>query len=141
MLLSLVTETMLLSLAGGGFGLFVAYVSVRALVAANPGNLPESDEYPRRYRGSTLAISIVTGLLFGVLPALHADKLEDSECAPAGRPISGRRRTAKKALVVTEAALALVLVADAGLMLRSLSRLTAVNPGFDASQLLPWMSH
>ena len=137
----LLTESLLLALAGGALGLGLAYVGLDTLVALSAGTLPRPDEIgvDRRVAGFALAASIVTGVLFGLAPALAASKpdLQDS-LGDGGRFASaGRRgRGMRDALVIAQTALAVVLLAGAGLLLRSFWNLTHVDPGFRGENVL-----
>jgi predicted permease len=141
LLVQFLTESALLSLAGGIAGCVMAVSSLTPFKAAFPGGLPRADLIAVDYRLLVFAalLSVLTGLLTGVLPALRAmqtpivNVLQDGGRGSAG----GRRRNRTQAvLVISEVALAFVLLVGAGLFIRSLSRLTAVNYGFDADNLL-----
>jgi len=135
------TESVLLSLIGGALGLALAYGGVKAIVAANAESLPRVDEIGLDGRTLlfTLGISVVTGLLFGLAPALHsrastffATLKEGGQRTTAG---AGRQRL-RRGLVVIEVALAAMLVIGGGLMIRSFWKLLQVNPGFDPKNVL-----
>jgi predicted permease len=136
----LLTESMLLAVGGGAVGLTLATFLLRALRVVGVGILPRLGEVgiDRTVLVFTIALSVLTGLIFGVAPALHAvrDNLVTS-LASLGRS-SGARRTmrARDALVVVQVALSLVLLVGAGLSLRSLWNLQHVPPGFDANNVL-----
>jgi len=135
----LLTESLLLAAMGGVAGIAVAQLGVRALMAISPPELPRvgaiAVDGPVFAFG--LGITTLIGLVVGLIPALRASRnepqmgLQESSQRTAG----GHRRT-RSALVVVEVALALVLLVSSGLLLRSLKRLFAVAPGFDASHLL-----
>jgi len=135
------TESMLLALIGGAAGVLLAYLGTRALVAAAPASIPRLDEIG--IRGSVLlytgGISIAAGLLFGVLPALRSgsDKMMGA-IRDGGRSttIGGDRHRARSVLVVSQVALALVLLIGSGLMVRSFRELSSVDPGFNAQGVL-----
>jgi putative ABC transport system permease protein len=135
----LLTESILLSLVGGVAGILLASWGVSALVASSTGDLPrlENVQVNRQVLFFTLAISVFTGMIFALAPALYAARTSLSNAINAGRggTDSGRTR-ARGALVIAEVALALLLSIGAGLMMRGFSRLAAINPGFDARQLL-----
>ena len=131
----------MLSLIGGAVGLLVGSWGVRILLATNVDSIPRLNEIglDGSVVGFTLAVSLLTGLLFGLAPLLHltVDNLtkalrEGGERATAG---SARHRL-RQLLVVSEIALAVILVVGAGLMLRSFASLQNVDPGFDADGLL-----
>jgi putative ABC transport system permease protein len=143
----LLTESLLLALAGGLAGLLLAVWAVELLKATPPPagifsfNLDFSLD--GRVLGFTAALSLLTGVLFGLVPAWHSARpdilpvLKDETYAAAqGAQQSGRRFNLSNAMVVTQVALSLVLLLCAGLFLRSLQRLQSVDPGFDAERLL-----
>lgn len=138
----LLTESLLLALLGGAAGLLWAGGGVRALVAAIPEAQRESLPFLKDLAlnpavlAFTTGACLLTGLVFGLAPALHAcDRDVALRLKESGRG-SARRQGLRSALVVGELALALVLVVAAGLLTRSLSRLLAVDPGFETSHLL-----
>jgi putative ABC transport system permease protein len=135
----LVTEGLLLSLLGGALGMAVAQLGVRALVALSPSELPRADAI--RFDGAVfvfaLAVTMGIGLLVGLIPALQTSRVDLHEGLRQGsRRTAGGHRRARRALVVAEVALALVLLVGAGLLLRSMRLLFAVAPGFDPSHVL-----
>ena len=133
----LITEAVVLGLAGGALGLALAYWGTEALIAAKPADLPRLDQIG--LDGSvvlfTLGAAVLTGLVFGMVPAVQATHehllrgLQES-----GRSAGGGRRThrMRSALVVAEMALAVILLTGSGLLIRSFVELTRVNPGFQA---------
>jgi putative ABC transport system permease protein len=141
LLQQLLTESLLMALAGGALGTFFAIYAADFLVALSPATFPSFVKLTLdgRVLGFTLLISLLTGVLFGLAPALQASRpalhevLKDS-----GRGTSGGlgRSRLLGALVVSEIALALVLLVGAGLMVRSLQHLQSVDPGFDSANLL-----
>ncbi|MCA1829357.1 MAG: ABC transporter permease, partial [Myxococcales bacterium] len=127
----LLTEAVLLALGGGALGVLLAAWGVDALVAVAPKTIPRLDEVrlDGAVVGFALAISLVSGVIAGVMPAIHAthtDLVDALKNGAAGATARGRLRAA---LVVTEVALALVLVIGAGLMIRTLTRLLDVPTG------------
>ena len=130
----LLTESAVLAVAGGVPGLFVAWLGVRGLIAALPADMPRLDAIgiDGTVLAAALGLSVATGLLFGVVPALRAVRgdLEDTLRA-GGRESGAARPRALGFFVVTEVALALVLLAGAGLMTRSFVALRQIDPGFD----------
>jgi len=137
----LLTESVLLAVVGGAFGLLLAFWSLGLLVSLKPANLPRLAEIgvDRTVFLFTLAVSVVTGLLFGVAPALQVSKMDLNEGlkeSSLGGTDSPRRHRLRALLVVSEVALSLVLLVGAGLMIRSFSRLLAVDPGFKADHVL-----
>jgi putative ABC transport system permease protein len=140
LLRQLLTESTLLSLAGAAAGLLLAILGVPALLALAPaGRVPRLDEI--RIDGGVLAfalgLGVLTGLLFGMVPAFHATGSGLREfLGQSGRSATGRRQRLRGALVVSEIALALVLLTGAGLMLKSFVRMRAVSPGFHPENTL-----
>jgi putative ABC transport system permease protein len=137
----LLTESVVLAVLGGAVGLILASWSLDLLVSLKPANLPRLAEIGinRTVFVFTLTISVVTGIVFGLVPAFQASKpdlnegLKDSGRGATGGP--GRHRV-RALLVVSEIALSLVLLVGAGLMMRSFARLLAVDPGFKADHVL-----
>ncbi len=137
----LLTESVLLALAGGVVGLLLALWGVDVLVALSPANLISKTEVGLSLPvlGFTFAVALLTGVVFGLLPALEAARSDPQEALKeTGRSNTGspRSRRVRGAFVVAEVALALVLLVGAGLMMKSFLRLQAVNPGFDPQNLL-----
>jgi putative ABC transport system permease protein len=136
----LLTESVLLALLGGGLGVALAYWGVDTLRAISPENLPRLDEV--RLDGQvlifTLATALLSGILCGLAPAAHARGELNESLKEGGRSgTSGRGRSAmRNLLVVSEVALALVLLIGAGLMLNSFLRLQRVSPGFTPEKIL-----
>jgi predicted permease len=130
----LLTESVLLALAGGALGLLLASWGTRAALARLPTALPRAGEIgmDARVLFFTVAISLLAGILFGLAPALKTARPDLHETLKeGGRGLSGARHRAHAALVVVEMAMAVVLLIGAGLMIRSLARIWNVNPGFD----------
>ncbi len=136
----LLTESVFLALGGGVLGLLLARWSVSSLVALNP-NLPRASEIgvDSGVMVFTLVVSVVTGLLFGLAPALQTshtnlqDTLKDGTRSGAA-DLAGRN--VRRGLVVAEVALSLTLLIGAGLLIQSVLRLEGVSPGFDARNVL-----
>ena len=135
----LVTESLLLSFFGGVLGIAAAAVGVRVIVALSPAELPRLDAIgfdPAAFVFAFVLITII-GLAAGVVPAIHISRNHlQSGLQYACRRIAGMHLWTRRFLVVAEIALALVLLVSAGLLLRSMQRLLAVNPGFSPSHLL-----
>jgi predicted permease len=136
----LLTETALLGLMGGVAGLLVAALALGAIRAINPGNIPRLDAIglDGRVLAFTFAVSIVTGILFGLAPALRAARVDINSTLKAGGRntqgdggLGGSRRRLRSLLVVGEVAISMVLLVGAGLLIRSFVRLQSVSPGFD----------
>ncbi len=140
----LMTESLLLSLIGGALGLALGLFGIRWLMSINTADLPRvgdggaAIQLDWRLLAFTAAVSIFTGLLFGVAPALHAVRADLSGTLRDGTGSSsgGRHSRLRSALVVFEVALALMLVIGSGLLIRTSMALRAVAPGFDASNVL-----
>ncbi|PYU09637.1 MAG: hypothetical protein DMG37_22750 [Acidobacteria bacterium] len=136
----LLTESTLLSLAGGACGILIAFWSVPALLALAPaGKVPRMEMI--RMDGWVLAytfgISVITGIVFGLAPAFHATRRDVRETlSHAGRGVTASHERMRGALTVSEIALALVLLTGAGLLLKSFLRLRTVNPGFSPHTVL-----
>jgi len=132
----LITESVVISVAGGALGVALAVVGTRSLLSLSPTTLPSLFE--AKVNGGvlafSLAISLITGVLFGLLPALDAasgdlhESLKEGGRGSSGGRASGR---ARKTLVVAQVALALMLLAGAGLLVRSFAQLTRVTLGYD----------
>jgi len=139
LLRQLLTESMLLAVTGGVLGLLLAGWGTRAALAVLPTTLPRSNEIglDGRVILFTLGISLLTGLLSGLAPALKSSNSRLSETLKeGGRGASGGRHRAQGVLVAVEMALALVLLIGAGLMIRSLDALWNVDPGFRPNNVL-----
>ncbi len=141
----LLTESILLSIGGGICGLALGAFGVRALLALNPGNIPRIGAdgsgvaVDWAVLAFTLALSTATGILFGLVPALHASRADLNSVlkeAGARSGVGARQNRARALLVVSEMALALVLLVGAGLLVRSFAALHAVAPGFDPHNVL-----
>ncbi len=128
-------ESLVLAGVAGMVGVGLAHLGIRALVALAPPDLPRVSEV--RLDGAVLVFTVVmalaTGLAFGLSPAWQAAQPAPGDALAAGRGASGDRRQARtrRVLMTTEVALSLVLVAAAGLMVRSLVALQSLDPGFD----------
>jgi predicted permease len=135
----LLTESILLASAGGALGLLFAAWATKAALAVIPQTLPRTDEIglDGRVLLFTLAISILVGVAFGVVPALKTSLPDLHESLKeGGRGSSGTRLRTQNIFVAVEMALAVVLLAGAGLMVRSLVGLANVNPGFDPQHVM-----
>jgi putative ABC transport system permease protein len=136
----LLTESVLLAVVGGAAGLLLAVWGIDSIRAINPGNLPRLEEVriDGRALGFTLVASLLTGLLFGIVPALQVPKFALHEVVKEGaRGSAGtRRRWLRQFLIVSEVALALVLLIGAGLLITSFWRMQQVDRGFEAKNLL-----
>jgi predicted permease len=135
----LLTESLLLAALGGALGMLAAEFGVEALVALSPPGLPRVNAI--RIDGAVFAFGVgvttLIGLVVGLIPALHAFH-EDLGIGlqQSSRRTAGGRQLTRRLLVVAEVALALVLLVSAGLLMRSLQRLFAIDPGFNTSRVL-----
>ena len=130
----LLTESILLSAIGGFLGLVFAYCGMKTLLKALPAALPRIGEVSldARVLLFTLALSLATGVIFGLAPALKATRTNVQEVMKqSGRGSSGFRHRLQGTFVAAEVALALILLVGAGLMIRTLGALWRVNPGFN----------
>jgi putative ABC transport system permease protein len=133
----LLTESVLLSLVGGVIGLLLAHWGVQLILYVSPDAIPRSREIGLDWTvlAFTVGISFLTGILFGLIPAIQAGEVDVHETLKeSGRGTSGRQWL-RSALVVVEVATTLVLLISAGLMIRSFYLLQKVNPGFSDQQL------
>jgi predicted permease len=135
----LLTESLLLAMAGGVAGILLAQWAIDALRAFGPEQLPrlQAVSIDGRILLFTLGVTLLTGLLFGLAPALQAGRVDLNELLKeGGRGGSGRRRRLRDALVITEVALALALLTGAGLLIRSFWKLQQTDPGFNPERVL-----
>jgi predicted permease len=141
MIRQLLTESFLLTTLGGAVGILLALASIPALVAMSPAGIPRLDEVAvdGTALGFTLVVSLVTGLLCGLIPALKASRLDLNHALKEGSPAARgglAQQRSHRLLVVTEVALALVLSAGASLVIRSFLRLHNESLGFDPENVL-----
>jgi predicted permease len=135
----LLTESVMLGITGGVIGLLLAKWGTQAILAALPETLPRTEEIgiDGHVLLFTLGISVVTGIVFGLVPALKAMRPDMHETLKeGGRGSSGARHRTQSVFVAVEMAMAVVLLIGAGLMIRSLAALWNVNPGFDPRNVL-----
>lgn len=133
----LLTESLLLAIIGGGIGLVIARLTIKWILYVSPTAIPRSREITLDWRvlAFTLGVSVLTGILFGLVPALQAGEVDVHETLKeAGRGTSARHWL-RSSLVVVEVATTMVLLIGAGLMIRSFYRLQNVNPGFSYDRL------
>lgn len=140
LLRQLLTESILLALSGGVVGLLVAIWGVEGLRAFAPENLPRLDQAGLNYEvlGFALVISLLTGLVFGTLPALSSTRVNLNSSLKEGSKGGGDSRRGalvRDFVAVLEIALALMLLVSAGLLIRSFLRLQHTNPGFNAENV------
>jgi putative ABC transport system permease protein len=139
MVRQVLTESLLLALAGGGLGLGITVAALGVLRNLHPANLPRlaDVQLDATVLGFTAAICAATAVLFGLLPALRAAATDPQEHLKAGgRGSAGDRRRARDLLIVAEVALSVVLLVGAGLLIRSFLALQRVDPGYDAGDVL-----
>ncbi|HXM09151.1 MAG TPA: ABC transporter permease [Terriglobales bacterium] len=135
----LLTESVLIALAGGGLGLLLAGWGTRAALGVLPAALPRAEQVglDTHVLIFTLGISLVAGVLFGLTPALKTSQSDLHETLKqGGRGVSGTRHRMQSVFVVAEMALAVVLLIGAGLTIRSLATLWSVDPGFNPHNVL-----
>ena len=136
----MLTESVLLALMGGVLGVLLAYWGIQLLIGFGPDNIPRLSEITidLRVLAFTFGISLLTGVLFGMIPALQASRPDLNDALKEGSRGStgGRSRTLRNVFVVTEVALALILLVGAGLMIRSFMQLQSVETGFKAENVL-----
>jgi putative ABC transport system permease protein len=139
LLRQLITESLLLAVIGGSLGIGIAEIGVRAIVAVSPAGLPRLNAIRVDTAVLIFALLITTclGLVVGLIPAIQASRSDpQSGLRQMSRQTAGGQQAIRRSLVVSEVALALVLLVSAGLLLRSLQRLFSVDPGFGASHVL-----
>ncbi|HVP49481.1 MAG TPA: ABC transporter permease, partial [Bryobacteraceae bacterium] len=148
MVRQLLTESVLLAGAGGILGFVLGAWGVRALLLVAPGNIPRLTDLNGavkaipvadwRVAAFTIGVAMLTGILFGLFPALHISNPDlSSTLKEGGRAGGGQlRKRARSILVVTEVALALVLLVSAALLIRTFAGLHSVDPGFNARNVL-----
>jgi putative ABC transport system permease protein len=141
----LLTESVVLSLAGGVLGLILGIIGIRALLSVNTAGLPRVGEFGAsvgvdwRVLAFAVLVSLGTGVLFGLIPALQSSKTDLTTTLKdtGGRSGTGfRQNKVRSILVVTEVALALVLLIGSALLIRTSLALSYVDPGFDATNVL-----
>jgi putative ABC transport system permease protein len=135
----LLTESLLLASRGGAAGAALAVLGIKALVAADPGNIPRLPQVhvDARVLAFTVAVTLLTGVLVGLAPAFYGVRTGLGEALRSGRSaVSAARSAGRNLFVIAEIALALMLAIGAGLMIQSFARLTGVRPGYDVNGVL-----
>jgi len=135
----IVTESVILSLAGGGLGLALARWGVKPVLAAVPGDIPRAETVGVNSAVLlfTLGTSIVVGIVFGLLPALKTwNKNQQPSLQKAGRGATREHHRTQRSLVIVQTALTMVLLVCAGLLLRTILSLSKANPGFESHDLI-----
>src|SRR5262249_2425384 len=136
----LLTENLLLALLGCGFGLALAFWGTRLFILITPSEFPDFVRHlpiDRRVLGFAISISIASSVLFGLMPALRASRVDLNDVLKEGaRGSSGGRGRGRSVLLVAEIALSMVLLVGAGLMMRGFLKEQRALPGFDTTRLL-----
>src|SRR5207253_3691496 len=136
----LLTESMILAAMGGALGVVLAAWGVNGLLALSPASLPRANEVSidGRVLVFTCVMSLLAGVIFGLMPALQASKVDLNEelKGTRGAADGAQHNRIRHGLVVIEVALSLVLLVSAGLLIKSFLRLQSVDPGFQAEHLL-----
>ena len=135
----LMTESLMLALIGGIAGVVLAYIGVDVLVAMSAGTIPEAEQirFDGRLAGFAVAVTAITGIIFGLLPAWQAARIQPQVMLKDGAAGGNRGRFGlQNVLVVAEMALAVMLVSGAGLMIKSFYQLVRVDPGFEVENVL-----
>ena len=137
MLRQLLTESVLLSLIGGVLGILIAYWGIQFILYVSPNAIPRSKEIGLNWMvlAFTFGVSFLTGILFGLVPAMQASEVDVHETLKETGRGTSRRHWLRSSLVVVEVATTMVLLIGAGLMVRSFYRLQQVNPGFSYEHL------
>jgi len=144
-ILQLLTESILLSITGGILGLLLGYFGVRVLLALSPGGIPRIGEHGAavgidwRVLAFTLGVSLLTGILFGLFPAIAASRPDLNSTLKESSNRSGtgfRQSKARSLLVISEVSLALVLMIGATLLIRTFLAVRSVHPGFRSDHVL-----
>jgi len=133
------TEGVLIALAGGALGLLLAHWGTKAVVAAIPGGLPRMEEIgvDGWVLAFTLAVSVVTGVIFALAPAFQMSRMElHTTLREGSRGSTGGQHRLRAALMVAEVGASMVLLVGAGLMLRTMWQLSRVRPGFNPRSML-----
>jgi len=138
----LLVESVMLALAGGALGLFLANWGVKFIASGLPEYLANANSRVAMLKidtvalGFTFALSLLTSILFGLIPALQLSKVDLNEALKEGGRTAGTRNRLRSALVVAEVALAMVVLVGGGLMVKSFWRLAHVNPGYEPEGVL-----
>jgi putative ABC transport system permease protein len=134
----MLTESLVLSVAGGLAGLLLGYATLRGLIVLAPANIPRLSDVALDWRAVwfTMLISVLTGILFGFAPAWHASRTDLNTLLKEGSRGSGTRSRLRNALIVGQVAAALALLAGAGLLMRSFYEIEHVDAGFDPEHVM-----
>jgi len=135
----MLTEALVLALGGGMLGILIAYAALRVVLRVQPGNIPRLDEtsLDARVLLFTVGASLLTGLGFGLLPALAASRVNLNSLLKQGgnKGVAGTSNSLRNGLIVTQVALSVILLAGAGLLIRSYLKVQSVDTGFAPSTL------
>jgi putative ABC transport system permease protein len=138
--MQMLCESLVLALTGGALGLLMAYLAIRPIQTLSAGSIPRVDDITIDgiVLGFTVLVALATGILFGLAPAWQASRAGLGEVLREGgrSSVSTGRRWIRSALLVAEVALSIILLVGAALLLRSFAKLTDVNPGFRADNVL-----
>jgi putative ABC transport system permease protein len=134
----MLTESFLLAFSGALLGLLFAYGAFQALLAAAPANIPRVNQVGLDWRALafTLVVSLLTAILFGFAPAWHASRMDLNSLLKEGSRGTTTRGGLRNALVVAQVAAALILLAGAGLLIRSFYEIEHIDPGFNPERLM-----
>ncbi|MGD0298550.1 MAG: ABC transporter permease [Bryobacteraceae bacterium] len=135
----MLTEALLLALGGGALGVLIAYAALRLVLWVHPGNIPRLDEtsLDARVLLFTIGASLLTGLAFGLLPALAASRVSVNSLLKQGgnKGIAGTSNRLRNGLIITQVALSVILLAGSGLLIRSYLNVQSVDSGYAPSTL------
>ncbi|HEX4594770.1 MAG TPA: ABC transporter permease [Bryobacteraceae bacterium] len=138
LLVQFLTESVLLASLGAGLGMLLSLWSMRLIARIGPGTLPRADEIHVDIRVLifTVAVAVLTGIIFGLGPAMHSSRVDLNEALKASSRSLSRGGRLRGVMIISEVALAMILLSGAGLLMRSFLRLESVNPGFQPQNLL-----
>jgi predicted permease len=140
LLRQILTESVLLGVAGGALGVCLAFASIRLLLRLDPGNIPRLDEasVDMRVLFFAVGISLLTSVLFGLFPAFSASRSDPCEVflQSGSRSVRGTRNWFRRGLIIAQVALTVVLLTGSGLLIRSLLKVLSVDKGFDPHSTL-----
>jgi predicted permease len=134
----MLTESMILALAGGAAGLLLAYAGFHGLISLAPANVPRLDQVSLNARvvGLSAALSVITGILFGLAPAWYASRVDVNSMLKEGMRGAGSRSGVRNVLVIAQVAIAVILLTGAGLLIRSFYEIEHVDGGFRPDHLM-----
>ena len=134
----MLTESLTLSIAGGAAGLLLAYAALRGLLALAPPNLPRLKDVALDWRALafTVVVSVLTGIVFGLIPAWHASRTDLNSLLKEGSRGTSARSRLRSTLIVAQVSAALILLSGAGLLLRSFYEIEHVDAGFNPEHVM-----